>query len=109
MTLSYTNTKTGPDKNLLDATATLIDKDPEDLLDELCEQVGNDLISYRRLKDKELPVMVKHKLRAIYHKRLEIEEEIQRNCMESSKELFKYACYAIVVVSIVMYFLSLVF
>ena len=109
MTLANTNTKTGPDKILLDVTAMLIDQDPEDLLDKLCEQVGNELISYRRLKNKELPVMVKHELKAIYHKRMAIEEEILKNCKESSKELFKYAGYAIVIGFAVLYFLSRIF
>ncbi len=99
----------GPDKNLLDATALLGAEDPEDLLDELCEQVGNDPISYGRLKDKELPAMVKHRLRALYHQRIVTEEEIQRKCKESSKELIKYAGYAIVIGLAVLYFLSLLF
>lgn len=101
------NIKTGPDKNLLDATALLVGEDPEDLLDELCEQVGNDLIDYRRLKDKALPIMVKHQLRALYHKRMAVEEEIQEQCKKDSKKILTYAGYGIAIGLVVMYFLSL--
>lgn len=95
------------DNHFLHATAELVRKNAEWLLEDICKKVGQK-ITYRQVQEgKKFPAAVRNEIRNIYNKRMEIEIKIAEDCMEQSKKEFrKIVPYMILIVMVVLLILS---
>lgn len=91
------------DNNFLHATANLLNKRPEWILEDICKKVGQKITYRQVLEGGKFPAAVRNEIRYIYNKRMAIEIKIVKDCMEQSKKEFrKIVPYMILVVMIVL-------